>query len=101
MSSLSFYWLSDLTGPSIEPLEGPVWSLLGCHYPVPDLAVDHNCTQRGRRSVEPLAPYSTAKHLKQATYYMPSLLSAIMRPIFPIRLTIGLDLTPPQLKLHL
>ena len=74
---------------------------LGCHYPDPDLAVDHNCTQRSSRSVEPFGTIQHSKNLKQATYYLPSLLSAITRPIFPIRLTIGINLTPPQLKLPL
>lgn len=35
------------------------------------------------------------------TSYRPSLLSAIMHPIFPIRLTIYIALTPPQLNLRL
>ncbi len=60
----------------------------GCHYPGPDLGVDRNCIQRGSESVEPLASYSTARNFE--TSYIPPLLSAIMRPIFPIRLTLTL-----------
>lgn len=56
----------------------PVWSLLNVNYPNPDLGVDRNRTQRGSESNERLAPYSTARILKQATDLLCSLLSCVL-----------------------
>ena len=78
MSQLEANWLTRLTGPSIGPLGCQVWSLWDVNYPDPDLGVDRNCTQRGSESIERLAPYSTARILKQATDLLCSLLSCVL-----------------------
>ena len=64
----SFHWATRM----------PVWSLLDVNYPNSDLGVDRNCTQRGSESSERLAPYSTARILKQATDLLCSLLSCVL-----------------------